>query len=540
MKSSKWMIGLLAVALVLSLAPSSFAQIQISVSNPPSGGEIQTNNNAQVSDPTNLGNGLTVSGQLLAQSNLTATTLTITFPGPISSTGPTPGVPAADPVQIVAGAGLFAAGNVSIGTINYAKGTISLFLPNATNNTLSGSFRLVGIRINVNGKAAPLNATFGLDNAANNYILLNSTVPVISALGPGIATVAQGAISGQTNGGTFLVFTNQTSGTPSGPNASLVLTEGFASAWRTATQSSSFTSIAGSDPNGAAVRLTVLGIPKGMSILVSAATPSSLAVNLSSTTLSPVSNSSPNANQTLITFSKTSLTTVESLQLNFVLSGTPGATLTAGTLTASVTMAPVGTGLDSNGNPTESGGNYPTFTEADLGPVTIGTIAVANTTLLVPYAVVTGPYDTGIEIANTTADPFGVIGGGATPTNGTLTFTLMPSNATRTGAGTPITVTTSSTKLFGQGLDSSGNLDAGAVFTANVGADILPAAGVSAASGFFGYIWIQANFLDAHGVSFVYNGAGFTSASPVIVLPPPGLAGSTRNAPTSGVESLNN
>jgi hypothetical protein len=317
----------------------------------------------------------------------------------------------------------------------------------------------------------------------------------------------------------------------------VVLTEGFASAWRTTTQTSSFNVMTGANDNGTQIRLTVNGIPKGMTVGVSSVVPSSLGVALSSAALTSASTTS---NQTTITFTKTSLTTAEAFGLTFTLSGVPGATLSAGSITASITMAPIGTGLDANGAPTEAGG-YPSFVEADLGPVTIGTIAVANTTLLVPYAVVTGPYDTGIAIANTTADPFGVIGGGATATNGALSFTLMPSNATRTGAGTPITVTTSSTKLFGQGLDSTGALDAGAVWTGNVGADILPAAGVSAASGFFGYIWIQANFLDAHGVSFVYNGAGFTSASPVLVLPPPALGGTnTRNSPSNGVESLNN
>jgi len=210
-------------------------------------------------------------------------------------------------------------------------------------------------------------------------------------------------------------------------------------------------------------------------------------------------------------------------------------------------MAPVGTGLDAAGTPTANvvdavsvAAGYPQFTDAEVGPVTIGTVTAASTTLLVPYVVSVGGYDTGIEVANTTADPFSATGFGATATNGSLTFTIYSDNATRTGSATPITVTSSSTKIFGQGLDSSGNLDAGSVWTGSITSDILPAAGATVPTGgFFGYVFITANFLDAHGISLVYNGAGTSYGAPLLVVPPVS-SGANRSAPAGGAEALNN
>jgi len=187
MKSSKWMIGLLAVALVIALAPSSFAQVQIQAFNTASAGEIQTNRNAQTSDPTSIGSGILISGQLIANSPLTTTTLTLTFPGPITSAGNcdatlgtacTPGIPSADPIQIQGSSGLFA-GVTAVQTINFSKGTITIQLPGTlgwggagvnVSNSQSGTFRLIGVRIDVNGLTAPLTAGVSLSSSANNYI----------------------------------------------------------------------------------------------------------------------------------------------------------------------------------------------------------------------------------------------------------------------------------------------------------------------------------------------------------------------------------
>jgi hypothetical protein len=544
MKSSKWMIGLMAIALVMAFSSSSFAQVQIQLFNTPSAGEIQTNHNAQSADPTSPGAGLLVSGELIAFSTLTTTTLTLTFPAPItsstsSSDGTNPGtggppaanVPLTDPITITGQTGLFAS-ITAVATVNYAAGTISITLPGfgLGTNAVSGSFRLIGVRLDVNGKTAPLTVSANLSSSANNYINASTPVTLISSLGPGIGSFTQSALAGTTNNGTTLVFTNQTGTLNAFTNdlvGTFVIAEGFASAWRTATQSS----VSGIPvPNGTNILLTIAGLPTGVSAALSQDYPSGSPGTAVINTPTAFGPGITNPTVTL-TFTSTSLTVSEFLQFDLILSGTPIGALTAGSITLTATMTPNSTSaFATSGAPTASGG-YPRFVVSTLGPITIGTIVAANTTMLIPYAVTSTPYDTGIAIANTTADPFGVSGGGATPSNGTITFTLYPRTAT--GAGSPISITTSAAKAFGAGLDTSGNLDAGGTWTGLVGGDILPAAGVAAP--FFGYIFIQTNFLNAHGAAYIFNGQGFTSSTPVLVLPPP--ASANRN---SSVESLNN
>jgi hypothetical protein len=165
MKSSKWILGLMVAVLVLALAPSSFAQVNIQIFNTPSPQEIQTARNAQTSDPSSAGNGILVSGALIANSPLTATSMTFTFPATITSSTNTqtcknpdqttisncdpaaPAVPTGDPIAISGATGLFA--NVSIASVNFTNGTVQLTLPASANNTSSGTFRLVGVRLDV-------------------------------------------------------------------------------------------------------------------------------------------------------------------------------------------------------------------------------------------------------------------------------------------------------------------------------------------------------------------------------------------------------
>src|SRR5436309_15352007 len=96
---SRLMFGLLTVLVVLAVAQSSFAQINLQLFNAPSSGEIQTNRNAQTGDS---GSGITVSGALIAPAALTATTLRIAFPSPITSAPAgfvTGVVPTGDPIK---------------------------------------------------------------------------------------------------------------------------------------------------------------------------------------------------------------------------------------------------------------------------------------------------------------------------------------------------------------------------------------------------------------------------------------------------------
>jgi hypothetical protein len=514
--------------MVLALAPSSFAQINIQIFPNGSAQEIDTNRNAQTADPLSPGAGILVSGALIANSPLTTTNLLIDYPANITSgwAGLVGAIPAGDPVRIDGATGVFAGAVIS--TINYRTGLVTIELPGTSGaaNTLSGSFRLVGVRIDTSGLTAPVNVAVSLSNTANNYILSNTSGTVITALGDGIASMAVGGrTSSSTNNGTATIFTNRNiiDGL-----ASFVVTEGFAAAWRTGTQS---TTNGTTTVNGTNVRLTFTGIPSGVSLplAITDRTNSLGTVVLSSAT------ATSSTNVITISFPSTSMTTVEAFQVDIGAIPAIGSsvTLSAGTITVTATMAPIGPALNDSDQPTISGG-FPRFTQEDVGPITVVSIVASNTTMLVPFAQVGLGYDTGLSIANTTADPFGSAGGGAVPAAGTIQFNFFPRAAA--GAGTAFSLTTSATVLPGVGLSTNGTLAAGGTWSGLL-SELLTAAGQPAGSTFTGYIFIQANFIDAHGAAFVSDFRNFTSASPVLVLPPPATA--PRTAPATGVESLN-
>src|SRR6266516_4884983 len=86
---SRW-IGLVTILVLFAMAPGLFAQVQIQITPDVSSQEVQTNRNAQTARPGTNGAGLLVAGQVFAPSALTATTLRIAYPGPITA------VPAGD------------------------------------------------------------------------------------------------------------------------------------------------------------------------------------------------------------------------------------------------------------------------------------------------------------------------------------------------------------------------------------------------------------------------------------------------------------
>jgi hypothetical protein len=522
---SKFVFGLIATMMVLALAPSSFAQINIQIFPNGSGQEVGTNRNAQTADPLSAGAGILVSGALVANSPLTTTSLFVDYPSNITSAtatfiGP---IPVSDPVRIEGQTGVFA--SASISTINYITGLVEITLPGfgTTSNTLSGSFRLVGVRIDANGQTAPVTATFSLGNTANNYILSTTSGTVINALGDGIGSMAVGGrTSTSVNSGTATIFTNRNT---VDALASFVVTEGFASAWRTSTQTTTNNT---QTPNGTQIRLTFNNIPSNLSL------PFSITDKNGSLTVTgmPASVSS-SSNVVTLSFTTTSLTATEAFQVDIGPIVNPvgsNVTLNPGTITVTATMFPIGPALNDQQQPTVTGG-FPRFAQADVGPVGVVNIVASNTTLLIPFAVRDLGFDTGIALANTTADPFGSAGG-ATPQAGTIRLDFFPRAAA--GAGTTFSLTTSATVRPGAGLSADGTLAAGSTWSALL-SELMTAAGQTGS--FTGYIFIQANFINAHGTSFVSDFRSFTSASPVLVLAPP--ATQSRTTPQGGVESLN-
>lgn len=190
-----------------------------------------------------------------------------------------------------------------------------------------------------------------------------------------------------------------------------------------------------------------------------------------------------------------------------------GVTSLPGTaVSVQASMAPAGIALSSTGGVQNSvtAGQIPRYQLA-LQPATALTIVTfppASVSLLIPFAVVGGGFNTGIAISNTTTDPLGATGGSLViPQNGSLTFTLYDN------AGTVKTYTTVAASPGG-GL-TSGVLNSGKTYVVNL-SELLTASGSAAT--FTGYIFISVNFTNAHGAAYVYNGAGFTSSTPVLVL----------------------
>jgi len=560
------MPGVLAILLVLALAPSSFAQISLTISPTASPGEITTNHAAITQDPGQPGAGILVTGALLASSPLTTTTLSLTYSATITSSplncvfgsgadnpgtgvdcstlGTTHLVPTEDPIAIIGATGVFA--TVTNPKLNTSGKRVDIDLPGfPSGNVASGSFRLTGVRVDMNGAAAPVTEQPSLSSAANNYLLTStSAANVISATGAGIASVTVGARTGSPSSisqGTAAILTNRSvaKGT-----ASFVVAAGFAGAWRTATQNLTNSTGVVTTVNSSRIQLTFQNVPTGVTITLSSnptvSTSSGKASAAFLTSSGPPAATSgaaqitSTANTATVEILSGSLTTTPQLEIDITsiaLSSTAAVT-TPGAISVTASMAPFcTTTVDTAGLPIESNG-YPCFTEAEVGPVTVINILPTQTTLLMPYALTLPPYDTGIAIANTTADPFGATGGGATATSGTITANFFPTTSTG-GAGTPFSLTTSSTVRPGLGLSSDGTLASGATWTVLM-SQLLTAAGQT--GNYTGYVFFTTNFLDAHGTATISDFRTYSLTANILVLPPPATA--SRATPIGGSEGL--
>jgi len=548
------MLGLLTTMLALFvIVPGSFAQgfVQLQVSNQPSASEIQTNRDANTWDPSAQGTGILVFGTFQGSGTTTSSILRISFPAPITASpnlcgsintttfavpastcsngtvGPNiPGGVNGDPIRIEGQGGIFS--NVANPVLNTSNSRIEVVLPGGANfNTASGTtgqFRLFGVRFDANNKSGAQTGSVTLTDQSGYTLTSTPTLTYTNGFGAGIGSMAVGSSGTNQNLGTAAIFTNRVVSRSQG---SLIITEGFASAWRTRTQNAS--TLSRVTANSTQIRLTFNNLPAGVTlgvaVSIDSATFSQLKAGFGSGGAQPSTTITSSANTAIIEFTGDSLTSTETLQLTVSISNvtSTAAVGTPGSITVTATMFPLGDGVDnSNPNalqvPTDVGG-YPQFVQADVGPVTIVNIVAANTTLLLPYFAIVGAFDTGIAISNTTADPFGgSAGGGASPSSGTIKVDVFPTLATG-GAGTPVSLTTSATAKPGAGLSSDGSLAAGAVWTVFM-SQILSAAG-SPTTNATGYAFITTNFLNAHGASTLTDFKTFSFTPGVFVLPPP-------------------
>jgi hypothetical protein len=470
----------------------------------------------------------------------TPATLTILYPGATITDSTT--YPVAGPIRIANVSGGFTAPTgITVTNSTSTGGQVVISLPA---ETASGNFTLTGVLVALPGVTAPLNVN--VSASPGNGVLITAgqnVATVITNILPGIkdpklttSTVAGSVLS------SGIVITG---------GFSIDIAENYQDMFRDAAQFN-----AGNSTNDTEVMLTFNNIPTGVTLSGCSATDidplgAAATLTVSSTTLTSTANTETidftttvdPINIDTIRFACTTFTAGSSATIPFAASSLP--------ITVTATLAPTGSALSSTSTVLTAltTGQIPRYSanQQPATPLTVISFIPAQTNLLIPYAVVgTGNYDTGIALANTTADPFGGrTTGSAIATNGTIALSFYPQTGnsctltTGTGSTTPASFSTSPISALGTGLDASGNLKSGGTWVVLL-SQLLGAAPASAgcpsATGFTGYIFIVANSTEVHGSAFISNFTSFTSYTNVLVLPTP----ATNLRSTIQVESLGN
>lgn len=150
----------------------------------------------------------------------------------------------------------------------------------------------------------------------------------------------------------------------------------------------------------------------------------------------------------------------------------------AGTATVNMSFAPIPPVFSASDGKSAQGAGFPIprFVDLGTGSKNILNIALCRTNLLFPFTPNVAGFDTGIEISNTSADPFGT-----TPQAGTCTLNWF--GATANGGPAPPATPVAS-------------IAAGATY-ANLVSTLAP--------GLNGYMIAVCNFQYAHGFAYIYN-----------------------------------
>jgi hypothetical protein len=528
---TKYLMPVLTAVLMAGLSTAAFAQESCSVASTPVSRDTATGLTEVAGDLTFT---CTYGGTAT-----TPATLTVLYPG--ATITDSTAYPAGDPIHVTNVVGLVAPTAVTVTNTTSTGGQVVISLPA---ETASGNFTLTGVLLSLTGVTAPLNVNVSASPGNGVLIVAGQNVAtVITNILPGIkdpkltsATVAGSVLS------SGIVIT---------AGFSVDITENYQDMYRAATQFD-----AGNATQDTEVLLTFNNIPTGVTLGGCTATDidplgAAATMTASSATLTSTANT-----ETLDFTSAVDLVNVDTIRFactTFTVGTTATVPFAAGSLpiTMTATLAPTGAALSSTSTvlTTATTGQIPRYTanQQPATPLVVISLIPAQTNLLIPYAITnSGGYDTGIALANTTADPFGgKTLGSAIATSGTLSLSFYPQTGTActlttaTGSTTPASFSTSPISALGVGLDASGNLKSGGtwvVLLSQLLGAAPAAAGCPAANGFTGYIFVVANSTEVHGSAFISNFSSFTSATNVLVLPTP----ATTLRSTVQVESLGN
>ena len=357
------------------------------------------------------------------------------------------------------------------------EGTVTVTLPTA----LTGTVTISDVRLDLREATAPVTATFSGDEKA----FVSGVVTVISAISEALEVKSTSTGQILTRGGVG--------------SATILIEEAFAGAFTAESE----------------VMLTVVGVPDKAVLNVSHVQPADPAaatddadvagdVTLNTATIVTAGDTEPDVlNMTgdgdklniTVGFSAPSDAATESLNLMFDLTATSSEEdimlpLDEGEVTVWVTMAPTEK-PDVVGTTTE----YYTVNYIPANGVLAFTIDPASCTLLFPYAVSAGMWDTGIAVANPSAFT-------DTPLSGTLMFSLFPNDAPMapyaTHGGSP-----------GTGLAADGSLPAGNTYSVLL-SEVLDDAGMP--GDFTGHLYVRTNFTGCRGVGWLTDFATVNQA----------------------------
>lgn len=486
--------------------------------------------------------------------------LSINFGTPITNTithpSATTGIRLLNCTGDFTGGATCAGGNVGINLVTNSSGTIVVGLgtPQATTTvtpvtgiTFTGgatsSFDLVGVLASVNGKTGALVASLtssggiGVGPAATGpgTAVGPAAVAVIDSILPGLqdpsvpSTLpslpffqAGGACgAGPCAGGAAVL---NSAGSPVKGNFVLRIQENYPDMFRETAQFNGPTA-GGNFPNSPSadtlVQVILNNLPAGLNVSACSVTLTNAGGTATTSGAPAVDFTNVTSASPVLTISFNGFLDLDNVDVLWLVCGTVNAgtatlPLPSSPVTAQVQLAPTGAALSSL-NAALTGlttGQIPRY-QAALQPATAVTVVIfppSNTVLLVSFAFVGPGYNTGLAIANTTTDPFGVAGGGVTASSGTVTFLFVKNDGTTKS----YTTTTGSP---GGGLTGAGIVASGSTYVVNL-SDLLAASAFG--STFTGYIFVTANFTNAHGAATIYTTSTGAAAlsTPVLVMAP--------------------
>jgi hypothetical protein len=515
---------LIAAVMFLGLTAAAFAQATYSVGSIPVTAIVNT---GQVE----LSGDITFS-QVNNGNNSILGTVTVTYPVPItvgiSGTNGNPG----SGVRIVNAVGYTLSPTnppplqTTVGILSVSSGATTgqgQVVIQVPSGLAAGSFSLTGVRVAVAGTTlTTLNATI---SATNNAITANQTsVLVVASIAPGIqapVTTTVGSINATT--GASIV------------NPVITIPEGFLNAWgdsAAATNAGIRITLSAAPPAGVTITFPQTASSDGASPV---ANPVWTTINNDGTDHGGTYAFSSTSTSLVAYYRATSTTDptkLETLTINPTLafSGSSNLPLPVVTITYVVSMAPIGTAFGTSNALIAS--PIPRYAAQDLGPANLLRITGTTTTILIPFAqtVTSAGYDTGFAVANTTADPGSSTTSFDSPVaqSGALTFYFFP-QVPAAGGTIPASFNyTTGASSPGTGLDAAGRLPSGSTYTVLL-SQLLAAA--NAPADFAGYVFVVANFTNAHCLFVVSNFTTFSQGALGLII---------TDARTVVPESLNN